>query len=65
MPTPPRASPDQRVTADRIEIVIESRNPLAGEVQVEGAVSAFSGWLDLLQILSPLVEAPPSGNGPA
>lgn len=40
----------------RIELRVDDNDPPTGEVQVEGAGPvAFSGWLELLRILSGLV----------
>ncbi len=53
--------------AVHIRLRIDEREPPVGEVLTEHGESApFSGWLDLLRVLSEALEDPPgSGERPA
>lgn len=46
-----------------IHVRVDEREPPCGEVSGDDtAAVAFSGWLDLLRVLSELLEAPRAGS---
>jgi hypothetical protein len=49
-----------------ISVWIEGSQPLAGTAEIEGGEPMrFDGWLELLRVISELVDAAPPGGGDA
>jgi hypothetical protein len=49
-----------------ISVWIEASQPLAGTAAIEGGEPLrFDGWLELLRVVSELVDAAPRGGGDA